>query len=810
MKADNRNITHDLLDSSKLAHKSGRSGISNKSDKTSNDLSLFEYSASDIFRQIKNVVGLGSEKQGKSFENALKKSLSNNRSKIENLAPEKSITLSISLPSDDDFNTTFPSITIFKTHEGKFDLIYGKKVFASNLSSQELKSYCTTKESNSRGLKKIADQIKRFKFHEIKTKLAIFKGSTIKWIKKLSAKTKYHIASFVKYNSNDEKLQKKLADTLGYLSGLGYKFENQHPITDKKNGEVIHDTGKVKFSKENIKYVNGKIKLTSEEQLLRLCRKILASEEAFAILPSIIENIHNKDEVWDMLASLAEESPKSSGYTINKIKQFEIALTNIQPEKTDKIKNQCVQLKQIIKCVEKNAPKRDGSKITSYYNNIQGFLLGKYDISHLPSALQMQIKKEIDLESGIAGWLYLNRQMCEFIVGNIISYNNLVSIKVQPHPLQTAFSYISCSKIFNEFTNKINDNFQSFLEEVNPQEFYQTKSLEELHQEILEKQKNQTNKTPDFALFLHGSDTKDAEGHADIDSNDSSNLKPQTFTRLNEIIKRDGVVTSEIIDGPTMLGENFTSNIAQGLIRCLQYIKKNRDDAQAAAPETIKIMITGHSRGAVEAIQINNILNELIKNGFKSNLPILRDLSDHHEAINEQLKLIQNIDGINDVKFNLSVYAFDPVLGMDSSLTHRKGFDLPKIFNSANNVTNDYTIFVAEDEERGYFDLFLPKVVNMQSNKEITKITLVPLKSSHTDMVRYPKPNYKKQGGLSTTHNLLIDILNLDKKYYIVDQEQHEYRYKKPTLLRRILQFLGYKGKTRTKITTHFNNKKSK
>ncbi len=93
MKADNRNITHNLLDSSKLDHKSSGSGISDKSDKTSSALSLFEYSASDIFRQIKNVVGLCSEKQGKSFESALKKSLSNNRSKIENLAPEKSIIL---------------------------------------------------------------------------------------------------------------------------------------------------------------------------------------------------------------------------------------------------------------------------------------------------------------------------------------------------------------------------------------------------------------------------------------------------------------------------------------------------------------------------------------------------------------------------------------------------------------------------------------------------------------------------------------------------------------------------------------------
>jgi hypothetical protein len=44
-----------------------------------------------------------------------------------------------------------------------------------------------------------------------------------------------------------------LADTLGYLSGLGYKFENQHPITTKKkNGEVTHAPGKIKFSKENI------------------------------------------------------------------------------------------------------------------------------------------------------------------------------------------------------------------------------------------------------------------------------------------------------------------------------------------------------------------------------------------------------------------------------------------------------------------------------------------------------------------------------------------------------------------------------
>lgn len=774
--------------------------------------SLFD-SYKDTVRKYKNLLFGTNISTNSSLALGFYKQISKKYNSLRRLTREDSVRFTIGIPSDENFNTLFLNVLIKKQLNDEFKVYYNNTLVHTAESLSSLMSWAKNQDKNlaNETKEKSLINIKKLKFNEIKSKLSLFKKITLVF-KSLSNKLKYYIASYAKYKSDNHTQQLNTIKTLSYFADLGYKFHNTETVK-LKNGKT-KSPGKIKFYKANIQYINNEIELTNKDQILNVCIKIVQSPEGLENLIQILKHVKNREYILNLVAALIDikqnypilltsMSENSIKKFLNKLMIFEDSLENHNVKQL----NSLMKIINSVKLVSKKINNEDENE--KLYSNMHDFLTGAIPLNQLPYVLQEQFKKELVLEKNFLGNYYINAQMANFITNSVIEPNLLESSHLKANKTKFIFKHIAnLSKIQDAIEINSSDShvLNSFLEVVEPNTAYEIQSLEQLKIKVAQEKASSNYKKPDFVLFLHGSETKDSDGDKDIEYNPGlNNLKPQNFTKMHQLIKNELSETTQtsIIDGPSTLGKNFTSNIAAGLIACLNHISSNLDNIRKN--KKLDITILGHSRGGVEALQVTNLLNELIKNNFKLDTNILQYLDDHEISISNSLQEIQNKLALyriktSEIKFEISVYAFDPVQGEDSLLTHRKGFELPKIFNSAENVKNKFNIFVAKHEERGYFDLYLPEIINKRKNSNNNEINIIPLESSHTDMVRYPKHGYKKHGGFQSVHNFLIDLFGLSNKYYINDQEQFEYRYKKPSFLRRILQKIGYVGKTRTML----------
>ncbi len=806
MKAENSTLKNKLIQS----YQGIEQNITSQSIKK---YSLFD-SYKDTARKYKNLLFGTNRSTNGSLELGFYKQVSKKYKFLKNLTVENSVRFTVGLPSDENFNTLFLNILIKKQPNDEFEVYYNNKLVHTAVSLTSLMTWAKTEEKsfNKDNKEKSLLNIKKLKFNEIKSKLFLFRKITLAF-KSLSNKLKYYIASYAQYKSDNHTQQLNTIKTISYFADLGYKFHNTETVT-LKNGKT-KSPGKIKFHKDNIQYINNEIELTNKDQILSICLKVINSPDKLENLIKILKHVKNRDYILNMVASLMDikknypslltsMSENSIKKLLNKLIVFE---DNLETHKVEQLNS----FMKIIQTVELEAKKiTNENQKEQLYSKIHDFLTGATPLKQLPNVLQEQFKKELKLETNFLGNNFINKKMANFITDTVLELSSLESSHVKSDKIKFIFKHITnLSKIQDVLAINSSDGhvLNSFLEVVDPHTAYEKKSLDQLKIKVAQEKANSDYKKPDFVLFLHGSETNDSDGDKDTEYNPGlkNNLKPQNFTKIHQLIKNELGETTQtaIIDGPSTLGKNFTSNIAAGLIACLNNISSNLDNIKKN--KKIDITILGHSRGGVEALQVTNLLNELIKNNFKLDTNILQYLDAHEISISSSLQEIQNKLALyriepSEIKFEISVYAFDPVQGEDSLLTHRKGFELPKIFNSAENVKNKFNIFVAKHEERGYFDLYLPEIINKRKNSNNNEINIIPLESSHTDMVRYPKHAYKKRGGFEAVHNFLIDLFDLSNKYHIKGQEEFEYRYQKPSFLRRMLQKIGYVGKTRTEL----------
>jgi hypothetical protein len=204
---------------------------------------------------------------------------------------------------------------------------------------------------------------------------------------------------------------------------------------------------------------------------------------------------------------------------------------------------------------------------------------------------------------------------------------------------------------------------------------------------------------------------------------------PYTFLKLKEEYATD---SSSVIDGPgATFGENFTKNIFQGLENLLENLPKGED-------KIWNISLTGHSRGACEAIAINNLFLELVDNKFDLN-SIPNDLKKY---ITPKMRAAAHeLSSSAPEGINISLTLVDPVSGpRDNWLFARDGFseidyikeDLSKNTAGLKHQTN---IVTCSDDSKKIFDIHIPVV-----NDYVT----IHVPTRHSQVDRYPNGQLKQ------------------------------------------------------------------
>ena len=213
----------------------------------------------------------------------------------------------------------------------------------------------------------------------------------------------------------------------------------------------------------------------------------------------------------------------------------------------------------------------------------------------------------------------------------------------------------------------------------------------------------------DTYLFLHGT--------ASTEDKRTTKNKPYIQSKLHEHLSVSNY-TTHIIDGVSMLGAGFTHNVFKGL----EFLLRSFVD-KLETVERQEILLTGHSRGACEAIAINNLFCNLLNADFDIE-QIPQNLTQFiTNPTRESLKFL-NSDGAtkiypsnhqtyakNYANTKITLILLDPVQGPDiTGITHRAGFSLVEKFVPLLHADNhEICILTASDETRSWFDLHLPK-----------------------------------------------------------------------------------------------------
>jgi hypothetical protein len=294
MKIDNNNFITSLNQIYKQKHQ-------DSAEVQQTDCSLFE-GFTDKIKKYKNKLLLNDTKLISNINKSCQQTIKNMKSQLATMTVNTKIALNITLPQDDTVNTTFITIYITKQDDDSFDIDFNDNTILYKQSLENICQHLSIPSTNNKELQtQLKTTITSLKWQDIKYKLALFNKCTV-INNDLTNKTKYHIASFAQYKSDNLETQKKLISTLSFVANLDYKFRNKVKVKTKFGNKL---KGKIKFSTENIKYSQGTIELTNKEQLFDICLQIAKSDELKTTFKSIAANIKNKDEIFTLVSKLS-------------------------------------------------------------------------------------------------------------------------------------------------------------------------------------------------------------------------------------------------------------------------------------------------------------------------------------------------------------------------------------------------------------------------------------------------------------------------------------------------------------------------
>lgn len=259
----------------------------------------------------------------------------------------------------------------------------------------------------------------------------------------------------------------------------------------------------------------------------------------------------------------------------------------------------------------------------------------------------------------------------------------------------------------------------------------------------------------DAYLFLHGSGDK--ENKAEINQ--------LTLSKLNKDLRDQGY-TSAIIDGPSsIIGTNFTRNIFAGLEKLLIMLVQGGDFTTKQFQK--EIILTGFSRGACEAIAINNLFCSLLNNAF-SLKTVPYQLRNYITP--ECRKLVNQLKDscLTKDNFKIRLILVDPVSGPRIGPLNRGGFLL--IDNLEVLPHHETYIMSCWHENRAVFDIHIP---TLPTDYPITRIKIP---TRHGRIATYPKPNGRKNYASSEGHNCLAYLLGLPEEYMLKKMPDKELR----------------------------------
>ncbi len=251
----------------------------------------------------------------------------------------------------------------------------------------------------------------------------------------------------------------------------------------------------------------------------------------------------------------------------------------------------------------------------------------------------------------------------------------------------------------------------------------------------------------DGTLLLHG--TCDNEEKY-------KNETPLLLSKVNHVLS-GSQVSCHIIDGPTITGDNFDQNTFNGLTYLLQTIMQNSSVIQPL----ISLNIIGHSRGACEAIAINNLLCLLVNSNFDIKaIPnkLSKYITEDIRKLCDELKKLNKIDKIGP-KLQINLVLLDPVRGPKLLMFKQDCyFMLEGLYGiQSKEHKTQVILFTAQNETRGIMDLWFPSHVD---KKHLT-IDRYRVPTKHGHMIRYGKE--EKEMGNSNLQNAIYQIVGFSE-----------------------------------------------
>lgn len=249
----------------------------------------------------------------------------------------------------------------------------------------------------------------------------------------------------------------------------------------------------------------------------------------------------------------------------------------------------------------------------------------------------------------------------------------------------------------------------------------------------------------DGTLLLHGTCDNQAK---------YENETPLLLSRVNQVLT-NSKVSSHIIDGPTITGDKFDQNTFNGLTYLLQTIMQN------SSKPLVSLNIIGHSRGACEAIAINNLLCLLVNSNFDIKATpkqLSKYVTEDIRNLCDELKKLNKLDKIGP-KLKINLVLLDPVRGPKLLMFKQDCYFMLEVLYGIQNTKQktQVILFTAQNETRGIMDLWFPSHVD---KKHLT-IDRYRVPTKHGHLIRYGTE--EKEMGNSHLQNAIYQIVGFSE-----------------------------------------------